>query len=146
MRFLQFDTDCDPNSLGKARRRVHHAFLDAGLSIDVARDMEVAVGEAFSNVREHAYTADAGRVSVRVFRSRGAVTAVINDDGRATRAPVIPRVRPSQTKGRGRGLYLMGRLVDDVTISVNPTGHGLTVQLTTRLKDVAEPPSAELNG
>lgn len=137
MRFLQFDNDCDPYSLGKARRRVHNALLDAGLSIDGARDMEVAVGEALSNVSEHAYNTDIGRVSVTVFRSHGAVTAVINDDGRATRAPVIPRVQPSPTKSRGRGLYMMGRLVDDVTISVNPTGHGLTVQLTTRLADVA---------
>jgi phosphoserine phosphatase RsbU/P len=137
MRLLRFTTDCHPYSLRKARRRVHNALLDAGLSIDVARGMEVAVGEALANVCEHAYDAGVGPVSVIVFRSDGGLTAMIKDNGRAIVAPSVPQVSPSSTDVRGRGLYMVGRLVDEVVISVNPAGHGLTVRMTTRLKDAA---------
>jgi anti-sigma regulatory factor (Ser/Thr protein kinase) len=137
MRILQFASDSHPYSLRKARRRVHSALLQAGLSIEVARDMEVAVGEALANVHQHAYDGGAGPVSVTVFRSDGGLTAEVNDNGRATAAPLVPSVPPPSTDIRGRGLYMMGRLVDDVAICLNPAGHGLTVRMTTRLKDAA---------
>ena len=134
MRILQFASDSHPYSLRKARRRVHSALLRAGLSIEVARNMEVAVGEALANVHQHAYDGGAGPVAVTVFRSDGGLTAVISDNGRATSTPSVPSVPPPSTDIRGRGLYMMGRLVDDVAISVNPWGHGLTVQMTVRIE------------
>lgn len=101
----------------------------------MARDMEAAVGEALANVHDHAYHDGAGLVSATVFRSAGRLTAVVRDNGRATKVPAVPRVPPPSTSLGGRGPYMMGRLVDDVAISVNPAGHGLTVRLTTRIKD-----------
>jgi serine/threonine-protein kinase RsbW len=137
MRILQFASDSHPYSLRKARRRVHSALLQAGLSLEVARDMEVAVGEALANVHQHAYDGGDGPVSVTVFRSDGGLTAVIDDNGRATVAPPVPSVPPPPTDVRGRGLYMMGRLVDEIAISMNPAGHGLTVRMTARLNDGA---------
>ena len=137
MRILQFKTDSHPYSLGKARRRIRHALVLAGLDTQVTHNMEAAVGEALANVHDHAYAGGAGSVSATVFSSDGGLTAVISDNGRATRAPSVPRVPPPFNSPRGRGLYMMGRLVDDVAISVNPAGHGLRVRMTTRLKHAA---------
>jgi anti-sigma regulatory factor (Ser/Thr protein kinase) len=97
--------------------------------------MELAVGEVLANISEHAYDAGGGAVSIKAFRAAGMLTVTVSDDGRATVAPSVPRGLPPPTGYRGRGLYMVGRLMDDVTISVNPAGHGLTVSMTKRVKD-----------
>ena len=134
MRILQFHTDSHPYSLGKARRRVLNIIIQAGFGVETAECVQVAVGEALTNVSEHAYGADVGPVSVKVVRSAGALTVAVSDDGRATVPPAVPRVPPTPSSYRGRGLYIVGRLMDDVAISVNTTGHGLTVRMTMRLQ------------
>lgn len=137
MRILQFHTDSDPYSLGKARRHVRNTLVQAGFGVEVVRDVEAAVGEALANVHDHAYDGGAGPVSITVFRSDGRLTVVINDNGRAIVAPSVPHVPPPSTSLRGRGLYMVGHLMDEVAIVVNPSGHGLAVRMTTRLKDAA---------
>jgi serine/threonine-protein kinase RsbW len=133
MRILQFTTDSRPDSLGRARRRVRNALVQAGIDAQVVGNMEAAVGEALANVHDHAYAGGLGSVSATVFKSAGCLTAVISDDGRGTVAPSGPDVPHPSTSLRGRGLYVMGHLMDDVAISVNPAGHGLTVRMTARL-------------
>lgn len=129
-RLVQFNTDSGPESLTEARRRVCDVLAHAGLPIDAVQDMEVAVGEALSNIYEHAYNAGVGPVSVEVLTSGGAFTVVIRDEGDATVPPPIPRRLPPRTSPGGRGLYLIRRLADDVEIRLNPSGHGVTVQMT----------------
>src|SRR5689334_23994934 len=41
---------------------------------------------------------------------------------------------PYTTLFRSRGLYMMGRLADDVELRVNPAGHGVTARIRARLK------------
>jgi anti-sigma regulatory factor (Ser/Thr protein kinase) len=131
---LELQTDSHPESLGDARRRVRDAMTRAGLAIEAAWDMEVAVGEALSNVYQHAYSTGVGPVSVEVLTTGAALTVVVHDEGGATTPPAIPRTLPPRTKTGGRGLYMAGRLADDVEVRVNPAGHGVTVRMTARLR------------
>ena len=139
MRVLRLDTDSNPESLGDARRRVRDAMVDAGLGSDAAREMEIAVGEALSNVHEHAYGAGVGRVLIEVFRTPSALSIVVSDEGCATVPPAIPRVLPSRTAHGGHGLYMAARLADEMNIRVSPAGHGVTVRMTARLPRVTDP-------
>ncbi len=130
MRVLDLHTDSHPESLGEARRRVLGAITGTGLYMDAAQNMEIAVGEALSNIYRHAYAGGIGPVFVEVTTGTGAVSVLVRDEGRATEPPMIPRrLRPRSNVG-GRGLYLISRLADDVTVSINQTGHGVTVRIT----------------
>ena len=135
MRIVQFRTDSDPYSLGKARRRIRNTLMQAGLSLSAADRVEIAVGEALANVYEHAYRAGVGPVWVKAVRAAEALTVAVTDNGRATEPPSVPIMPPPVRSGyRGRGLYMMRCLMDDVAISVNPEGHGLMVRMTMRLE------------
>lgn len=134
VRILAVHTDSRPESLGIARRQVRDAMTRAGLGDETARDMEVAVGEALSNIYQHAYPGGIGAVSVEVIATATAITVVVRDDGDATAAPEIPRRLPPRTSPGGRGLYMIGRLANDVELRVNPAGHGVTARITARLK------------
>lgn len=134
MRILGLQTDSHPDSLSDARRRVRDAVVEAGLHLEPARNLEVAVGEVLSNVYQHAYARGVGPVFVEVHTSPGAFVVVVRDEGRTTSAPVIPETLPSRSTPGGRGLYLVEHLVDDVEIRVNPGGHGVAVRMTTRAR------------
>jgi serine/threonine-protein kinase RsbW len=131
---LQVQTDSHPDSLGDARRQVRGAMLEAGLEGETAAMMEVAVGEALSNVYRHAYASASGPVWVEVLTSESALTVVVRDAGAATVSPAIPPVLPGRTAAGGRGLYLVKRLTDHVDIGLNESGHGVTVRMTTRFR------------
>jgi anti-sigma regulatory factor (Ser/Thr protein kinase) len=92
VRILQFHTDSHPYLLGKARWYIRNALIQTGFNVDVVRPVEIAVGEVLTNTYRHGYDAGVGPVP-------------------------SPR-----TQYGGRGLYMVGRLVDDVAISVNPRG------------------------
>jgi anti-sigma regulatory factor (Ser/Thr protein kinase) len=127
---LSIHTNSRPESLRVARRRIREAVLGVGASLGVASDIELAVGEALSNVYRHAYDCAVGLVEIQFDQTGPNMIFTISDDGPATIPPVVPESLPASTRTGGRGLYLMRRLVDDVTISVNATGHGLVVHLT----------------
>lgn len=134
VRVLELHTDSHPEALGEARRRVFEAMTRTGLFVDAARNMEIAVGEALSNIYRHAYADGIGPVCVEVSTGAGAVIVLVRDEGTATEPPLIPRRLPSRSNVDGRGLYLISRLADDVTVSLNQTGHGVTVRMTAYLE------------
>lgn len=131
---LVFDgqTDSHPDSLSRLRQQIREALVRAGVSVDAAADMEVAVGEVLANTYLHAYQRGTGPVFVEVAASHDAVTISIRDEGLATVPPAIPLDRPSSSALGGRGLYLAGLLADDIEVRVNPAGHGVTVRLAAR--------------
>ncbi|MHB8732047.1 MAG: ATP-binding protein [bacterium] len=142
MRIFHLRTDSRPESLSKARRQVRRALAGAGMGLEATRDMEVAVGEALSNTYRHAYARGVGPVSVDVIATPDALTVVVADEGPATVAPAIPLEVPSPGNAGGRGLYVVGRLAEEVEIGVGPAGHGITVWITTHLRARVEAPRA----
>ena len=133
-RSLYLRTDSRPESLSVARKRVREAVLRAGASVGIASEIELAADEALSNTYTHAYDGTAGPVQIQVDQTSTHVIVSVIDEGQATIAPVIPDTPPATTRIGGRGLYLMRRLLDDVTITINPAGHGLVVQMTRRVR------------
>lgn len=134
MRILELQTDSHPESLASARRQVRDAMIGAGVGADTVRDMELAVGEVLANVHAHAYGGRVGPVSIEVVTTPAELTVAVRDDGTATEPPTIPETLPSWSRRGGRGLYMVGRLVNDVEIRVNPAGHGVTVRMTAHLE------------
>ena len=132
---LHLLADSLPGTLTYVRKQVGATAASAGLSPQAVWDLEVAAGEVLSNVHRHAYAGGIGPVSVEVFHTTKTVEVVISDTGKAREAVTVRRTRPSNTDQCGRGLYLVGRLVDDVKIRVNHGGHGLVVRISMRLKN-----------
>ncbi len=131
-------TDSQPESLGRVRRQIREALVRAGVGAEAAANLEVAVGEVLANTHLHAYQRGTGPVFVEVAASQDAVTIVIRDEGPATVPPAIPLDLPLTSTTGGWGLYLAGRLADDIEVRVNPAGHGVTVRLAARRIAAAE--------
>jgi anti-anti-sigma factor len=85
----------------------------SGASDEEAHDLVFAVGEAVTNVIEHAYTSTAGQVEVEASMGQGLARVVVRDRG---------RWRPSRPDEGGRGLLLMQGLVEEVDVISGPGG------------------------
>ena len=94
-----------------------------------AAELEVAVGEVLANAYRHGYGGAIGPVIIDVSADAMLWTVRIHDHGTAITPPTIPKRPPSGSAG-GRGLFLVQKLVDKVTIIVNPeTGQGISITL-----------------
>jgi serine/threonine-protein kinase RsbW len=117
--------------------RILEAVAPAGLDGDRLTDLAVALAEALSNAAVHGHRLDPKRkVAVVVAVSPGCVVVEVSDSGGgfdSGRAP-DPTVPERQLAPGGRGIFLMRRLVDEV--SYNAAGN--TVRLTVR-----QPPNGD---
>jgi anti-sigma regulatory factor (Ser/Thr protein kinase) len=84
---------------------------DAGFDETRAGDLVLAVHELATNSLRHG----GGRGTLRVWREPGALLCEIRDVGRID-DPMVGRVRPSQGRTDGRGLWLANQLCDLVQI------------------------------
>ena len=130
---LHLLADSQPATLTHIRKQVRDTAAQLGLNLHAVSDLEVAAGEVLSNVYRHAYCG-VGPVFVDVFHTAKTVEVVISDIGKAREAVTVRRTPPPKASFGGRGLYLVGRLVDDLRIQVNENGHGLVVRMSMRLK------------
>jgi anti-anti-sigma factor len=95
------------------RRTVRQWATRSGASDEEAGDLVLAVGEAVTNVVEHAYTSTAGQVEVEASIRHGLARIVVRDRG---------QWRPSRPDEGGRGLLLMRGLVEKVDVVSGPGG------------------------
>ncbi|HXF83398.1 MAG TPA: ATP-binding protein, partial [bacterium] len=108
----------------------------AGFSGDDLLDIQVAVSEAVANAFKHAYGGKpGGRIEVDLAYDGRELTIRIHDSGReVTPGLTVPRTLPPPGEG-GRGLYLIGRLMDEVEIrQPGRRGRGTLVTMKKRLK------------
>ena len=112
----------EPQALPTLRRSVDQWATLSGASDEEARDLVLAVGEAVTNVIQHAYTSTGGQVEVEASIRQGLARIVVRDSG---------RWRPSRPDEGGRGLLLMQRLVEKVDL-VSDAG-GTEVRLSRRV-------------
>jgi anti-anti-sigma factor len=119
---LQQRIPADPARLSAVRRAVLAWGTDAALSGDTLEDLQLALGETVANAVEHAYRDHpGGQCSFSVTRCPdGSVDVRVEDFG--TWRPV-----PSDAGFRGRGLQMIRRLAEDVTVEETPGG-GTTVR------------------
>jgi len=127
--------DAYPGSLRVARKIAAAAALTAGATRMAAFELETALGEALINAFLHAYGGDPrGRIVVHFDFVEGGLRITVRDGGRTLRAvPTIPTdVTPHNE--RGRGLFIMSKLMDTVEV-VHPDrrGRGTAIRMTKRL-------------
>ncbi|ABX04066.1 MAG TPA: STAS domain-containing protein [Herpetosiphon sp.] len=113
------------DSLGALCKFAYQAALDAGLNEHTAWEIELAVDEAATNIIQHAYSAerpgdvrlvcgrDGSRFVVRLF-DRG-----VPFDPETVPPPDLTSSIETREAG-GLGMYLMGRMMDDVQFNYNP--------------------------
>lgn len=106
----------DPIRLREARRWVSRLTLEAGLEPAQGHDLSVAFSEVCANVHRHAYRGRRdGRVEIRVQIEDDRIVLTLDHQGerfdpREYRPPDL--ARPAES---GYGMYLIERLVDDVS-------------------------------
>ena len=111
--------------------RILEAVAPAGLDEDRLTDLAVALAEALSNAAVHGHRLDPQRrVAIVLLVEPGCVVVEVSDSGvgfdaRGVSDPTSPE---RQLAPGGRGIFLMRRLVDEV--SYNASGN--TVRLTVR--------------
>lgn len=100
-----------------AVKNIRHALRGwlsaAGASPHIIDDLLIAVGEAATNVVDHAYGTDGGILTVHLELQAPTVVATIADTGRWGQPSV---------GNRGRGMLLMRNCSDDLRIDHGPTG------------------------
>jgi anti-sigma regulatory factor (Ser/Thr protein kinase) len=102
-----------PESLQPIRAALRRWLASVPTSREATADLVTAVGEACTNVVEHAYGPSGGELTVHLTNEGTHVVAVITDSGR-WRAP--------RGHNRGRGILLMKALADEATIDQTDTG------------------------
>jgi anti-anti-sigma factor len=113
IRDLRLLLPAEPQVVATFRRAVGQWATLSGASDEEAHDLAFAVGEAVTNVVEHAYTSAGGQVEVEASIQQGLARIVVRDRG---------RWRPSRTDEGGRGLLLMQELVEKVDVVSGPGG------------------------
>ncbi|GAB1821240.1 ATP-binding protein [Herbidospora sp. RD11066] len=95
------------------RGRVAAMGSDAGLRGHRLNDLVTAVNEAVINVLEHG----GGEGVVEMWYDAEGLTVEVTDSAGTLQPQDIHRSRPSATTPRGFGLWLMGQLCDEFSIS-----------------------------
>jgi len=124
----------EPTAMRTVRKLVNSAARFAGASEADAYDLEVAVGEAVTNAYVHAYGGKTeGQIDVDLGYNGKDFLVSVHDGGKpVTDRITIPKNPPE--RGHGRGLFLIGQLMDDVNI-VQPDreGRGVAVRMSKKI-------------
>jgi serine phosphatase RsbU (regulator of sigma subunit)/anti-sigma regulatory factor (Ser/Thr protein kinase) len=119
---LDIELPAEPGALATLRRRLGPWVLHTGASEQEAYDIVLATCEAAANAVEHAYGPTEESFRVTAEAENGDVTVEVRDRG---------AWRPQRDPRRGRGLGVMRKLMDDV--SVNSSDAGTNVRLRRRV-------------
>jgi anti-sigma regulatory factor (Ser/Thr protein kinase)/putative methionine-R-sulfoxide reductase with GAF domain len=108
-----------PWSLRDIRVAVRRWLSAVGAAPRAIADLLVAIGEACTNVVEHAYGPNGGTVTVHLELQLPDVLATVRDTG---------RWRPPRVEDRGRGTLFMRKCSDDLHIDHSPTGTNVVIR------------------
>ena len=113
-----------PACLARLRRAIRNGLAEVPGAIpsEVVDDMVLAVSEAAANAILYG-SGDAQPVTVTIRVGGGWIEATIRDRGR----PAVPRTAPV-TGLRGRGLWLIGQLVDELRLAKARPGTLVTLR------------------
>jgi anti-sigma B factor antagonist len=109
-----------PRAAELARARGFAAAAGRRFGLDPRRryDFALAASEAVANAIEHGAPCRDGTIEMLITERPDTLTVAVRDGGRFVLGPPPPGPLPE----RGRGLRLMSRLVDEISIRC-PTGH-----------------------
>ncbi len=141
----------EPRSVPLARRLCALTLSMLGCDSGSVRDIKLAVTEACSNVIEHAHASEHYELE---FSVEGDLCEMrIIDAGTGFEPAVNGQSPPPSAAENGRGLHLIGQLVDEATFDSTPE-RGTVVRMVKRLHMVdgtfagpgRETPNAERSG
>lgn len=121
---------------------------EAGMNREQSSDLQLAVGEAFTNCVEHGYDYDPeGTVKLRADLLDDCLIVLIQDRGKSFDVDLSEEPDLSEAHEGGYGLFLMKRLTDRIEI-VSDDAKGTTITLTKRIPPILEteevrPPTGE---
>lgn len=106
------------------------------LTVDDIEDLKVAVGEACTNVIDHAFDertdADKRRITLLMSVTRDEITIEVEDEGAGFDPSELERGRRENSEGnRGLGFFLIRELTDSLRIESAP-GSGTRVIMVKR--------------
>jgi anti-sigma regulatory factor (Ser/Thr protein kinase) len=123
---MEISFAASPSCLARLRRAVRSSLREAPGTIpsDVVDDVVLAVSEAATNAILYG-SGQAQPVTVTVWVREGWIEATIRDQGRGR--PSAPPAAPVMSF-RGRGLWLIGQLVDELRLAKARPGTLVTLR------------------
>jgi anti-sigma regulatory factor (Ser/Thr protein kinase) len=115
---LELNVRAEPRSLTGLRSAVRRYLDHVGVAPDTREELVVAIGEATTNVVEHAYGPDGGDLGLRIERVGDTVVATVTDHG---------RWRSPRGTDRGRGTAIIRHLGGELAIETGDEGTRLTI-------------------
>jgi anti-sigma regulatory factor (Ser/Thr protein kinase)/putative methionine-R-sulfoxide reductase with GAF domain len=109
-------------SLGGVRAALRRWLARVGASEKRTFDVLLGVGEAAANIVAHAYGPGGGAITIEVSYKGGVVLATVSDTG---------TWRPPRGENRGRGITIMERCADEMTVSTSEAGTDVRLSFRT---------------
>lgn len=109
----------DANNIAAARRGIADFARDCGLSEQAISDIRLAAGEALNNAVEHGGGTPDPAIEVDCTFDGAQLTIVIEDSGGGFAEPSDRPSTAPNDRGRGFGIFLMRRLMDEVSFARN---------------------------
>lgn len=119
----------ETSRLADLRGFVTNFLVDARIPVEVAGDIELAVGEAAGNAARHGRKTEGwSEVRVRCRYAEEIVTVTVADDGLGFEVDEIGSAElPDKFASGGRGVFLMRQLMDGVEFVSSPEGTTVTL-------------------
>jgi serine/threonine-protein kinase RsbW len=119
----------DIRNVAMARHSIAGFAAECGFSDEDVCDIRLAAGEALSNAVEHGNETTARNIVVECTFSDDELSIVIEDSGSRFEEPLFRVSVEPDDRGRGFGIFLMRRLMDEVEFARS----GAVVRLVRRL-------------
>ncbi len=127
---VEFQIPAKASYVAVVRRAVRALVRAAGFDVSARQDIEVAVGEAVTNAVSYGSPNGVdSRVSIRCKTTDHKITIEVEDDGSDV-CPPRPTPNSLNSREHGRGMHLIHRLMDRV--SMRCSERGLTVKMVKR--------------
>lgn len=105
----------DPRWLRPVRLLLEEFAEQAGFPATMRQEVELAVGEALTNVMRHSYGGETERpIELRCALRDGTLEVEIRDDGEPFDCEDLSPRPPDELRGGGRGVFLMREIMDKV--------------------------------
>jgi serine/threonine-protein kinase RsbW len=111
----------DTKNVALARKGVAGFAGACGFSDAEIADIRLAAGEALSNAVEHGSARSSNGFTVECGFDGDALSIEVSDSGLGFAPPPGAQTAAPDQRGRGFGIFLMRRLVDDVAFTRNGT-------------------------
>jgi anti-sigma regulatory factor (Ser/Thr protein kinase) len=130
MRTATFDADF--HSLDDIRDLVGEVANQVGFSEKEIYSIQLAADEASTNIIEHAYAGtDNGKIEIDCKITDDGLEIVMRDTGKSFDPSSVPepnvKADLAERKIGGLGMYLMRKLMDEVSYESSPDGNTLTM-------------------